>query len=134
MTDCIFCKIIKGEMPSYKVFENEHVIAFLDIFPSVTGHMMVIHKKHGTSVLDYSQDELGELMEGVKIMSGKIQKTFHSDSITIGINHLEKRGVPHLHVHLIPRFDNDNGGVIQSVVNAKPKEDFASVVEQLTKE
>lgn len=126
MNDCVFCKIIKREIPADFLYEDENVIALLDIKPSSPGHAMVIPKKHGASILDYNEADLGKAMEAVKKIAGAIQRSLLCDSITIGINHLEKDGIPHLHVHLIPRFENDGGGAIQTVVHNDPKEDLAS--------
>lgn len=108
--------------------EEKDYVAFLDIFGSTQGHTMVVPRKHGYSIFDYSEEELGTLMDGVKKVAEKIKKTFGTDAITIGINHEEKKGVPHLHVHLIPRFENDGGGIIQTVVKkeiTKPLEEIA---------
>lgn len=129
--ECIFCNIVAKKASAHIVYENDKVLAFLDIFPSSPGHTMVIHKRHGNSVLDYSEKELGEVMSGVKVMSGKLQNVFACDSITIGINHLEKKGVPHLHVHLIPRWDTDGGSFVQSIVKNKSKDSLEEIVEKL---
>lgn len=129
--DCIFCKVIKKEVPGYFVLEQKNYVAFLDIFGSVEGHTLVAPRKHGYSIFDYSEQELGELMGGVQKVAGKMKKALKTDSITIGINHEEKKGVPHLHVHLIPRFEGDGGGIIQSVVKKPIKEDLAKIAEKL---
>lgn len=133
MDNCIFCKLVYGEIPSLKVYEDNDTISFMELNPSAPGHVMVILKKHGQSILDYSQEELGKLMKSVSILSQKIQTALNSDSITIGINHLEKRGVPHLHVHLIPRWENDKGGVIQSIVDNKSEKTREEIAEMLKK-
>lgn len=133
MTDCIFCQIVKGESPSYKVYEDINTYAFLDIHQSSPGHTMVIPKKHGYSILEYTKEDLGMVMATVQKVAGKIKKVFKTDAITIGINHEEKRGVPHLHVHLIPRWDNDGGEIIQSVVKNPPKEPLKSIADKLRK-
>lgn len=133
MKDCIFCKIVRGEVPSHKVYEDENCFGFLDIRQSAPGHSMIILKKHGYSILEYNKNELGELMGVAQKLAVKIKKAFKTDSITIGINHEEKRGVPHLHIHLIPRWDNDNGGIIQSIVQNPPKEPLESIADKLRK-
>lgn len=133
MKNCIFCKIFRNEAPSYKVYEDEETLAFLDIRQSAPGHTMVIPKKHGYSILDYSEKELGKLMSSVQKVAIKIEKALKTDWITIGINHEEKRGVPHLHVHLVPRWDDDKGGIIQSIVKNTPKEPLESIADKLRK-
>ena len=133
-SDCIFCKVISKESPGYFVAEEKDYVAFLDIFGSTEGHTMVVPRKHGYSIADYSKEELGIIMGGVKKVAEKIKKVYNTDAITIGINHEEKRGVPHLHVHLLPRFDNDEGGIIQSVVKkkiTKPLEEIAKSLREV---
>ncbi len=131
MENCIFCRLAKGEIPSQKVVEDENTVAFLELKPSAPGHLMVIHKKHGLSVLDYNKDELGDIMVTVREAAKKLKKVFDCDSITIGINHLERRGVPHLHVHLMPRWESDQGGHIQTLVKNPPKESQEVVAEKI---
>jgi histidine triad (HIT) family protein len=133
MENCLFCKLVKKEIPSLVVYEDDYVISFMELNPSAPGHVMVILKKHGNNILEYSQDELGKLMLGVQNVTQKIEKVLKPDSITIGINHKERQGVPHLHVHLIPRWENDKGGVIQSVVKTQPKESREIIAEKLRK-
>lgn len=131
MNGCIFCKIINKEAPGYFVLEEKDIVAFLDIFGSCEGHTMVVPRKHGYSILDYSEEELAKLMGGVKKVAQKIKKAFKTDAITIGINHEEKRGVPHLHIHLIPRFDTDSGGIIQGVVKKEIKRPLDEIAKAL---
>lgn len=124
MTSCIFCKVIAKEVPGYFILEEKDYVAFLDIFGSAEGHSLVVPRKHGYSILDYGEKELGKIMVGVASVAKKMQKALKTDSITIGINHEERKGVPHLHVHLIPRFESDGGGIIQSVVKKGVKQDL----------
>lgn len=133
MDNCVFCKLVKKETPANIVFENQDVISFLELNQSTEGHVMVILKKHGKSILDYNKSELGKLMMGVKTVSQKVQTAFNTDSLTIGINHLEKKGVPHLHVHIIPRFENDNGGVIQSLIKGEITNSREEIAEKIRK-
>src|SRR5258708_366695 len=133
MKDCLFCKLVAGEIPSLKVYEDDDTISFIELNPSAPGHVMVILKKHGNNILEYSQEELGKLMGSVQKVAAKIEKALVPDSITIGINHKERLGVPHLHVHLIPRWENDKGGIIQSVVKNPPKESREVIAEKIRK-
>ena len=133
MENCLFCKIVKKEIPALVVYEDNDTLSFMELMPSAPGHVMVILKKHGNNILEYQKEELGKLMASVQKVVVKIEKALQSDSITIGINHKERRGVPHLHVHLIPRWENDNGGVIQSVVKNSPKESREIIAEKLKK-
>ncbi len=133
MKACIFCKVIAHEVPGYFVLEEKEYVAFLDIFGSTDGHTMVVPRKHGNNILDYSSKELGELMAGVQKVTQKLEIALKTGSITIGINHKEEKGVPHLHIHLIPRFKNDGGGVIQGVVKRQISRDLGKIAEKIRK-
>ncbi len=105
--DCIFCKIIKGEIPAYKVYEDDFVVAFLDIYPATKGHTLVVPKKHVERLKELNEEELKKFWSGVKKVIEKIEKL--SEDYNIIINQGSKAGqeVPHLHVHLIPRYGNE---------------------------
>ena len=124
MKDCIFCKVIAKEVPGHFVLEEKEFVAFLDIFGSTPGHTLVVPRRHGYSVLEYSEKELGVFMCGVQDVAKKLKKSLKTDSITIGINHEEEKGVPHLHIHLIPRFNSDGGKVLQSLVKTPMKKNW----------
>ncbi len=133
MNTCIFCSIIKGEKPGYTLYQNQHTMALLDIFPSATGHTMVIPKKHGVTLLEFSKEELGQIFETVKKLVKALEKAYNTNAFTIGINHGEEQGVPHLHIHIIPRYEDDGGGIIQTIVKKEVKVDFNKVVEKIKK-
>lgn len=131
MPECIFCKVIAKEVPGYFILEEKEYVAFLDIFGSTDGHTMVVPRRHGYSILEYSEEELGKLMGGAKKVAEKMKKVLNTDAITIGINHEEEKGVPHLHIHLIPRFNDDGGKVLQSLVNSGIKEDLKEIADKI---
>jgi histidine triad (HIT) family protein len=133
MEDCLFCNVIAKKIPALVVYENADTMAFLELFPSAPGHTMVISKKHGNNILEYSQEELGKLMASVQIVAKKIETALKTDSLTIGINHKEIKGVPHLHIHIIPRWKTDKGGVLQSIVNNPSKESREALAEKIKK-
>ncbi|MBE7684755.1 HIT family protein [Tenacibaculum piscium] len=95
----IFTKIISGEIPSYKVAENEHFIAFLDINPNAKGHTLVVPKKEENKIFDLSKQEYIELMEFSYRVAKAIEKTVPCKRVGMSVIGLE---VPHVHVHLIP--------------------------------
>lgn len=133
MEDCIFCNIITDNMPSHTVYEDVDTRAFLDIFGATDGHTIVVHKKHGVTIGDYTQDQLGQLWETVKKVSAAIEKAYDTTILSIGVNHGEPQGVKHLHVHIMPRFEGDGGGIIQSLPGLKLKDkDFKSVAGKIT--
>lgn len=109
MVDCVFCKIIKGEIPSEKIYEDAAAIAFLDIAPVHPGHALVVAKTHHET-LSETPDELAcYLMSIVKKIMPAILKSTDAQGINVGINNGLAAGqvVPHIHYHVIPRFSND---------------------------
>lgn len=110
MEDCLFCKIIKGEIPSYKIYEDNMTYAFLDISNDANGHMLVIPKKHCTNILDCGQEYLSACMTTIK----KIGNHLIENCGFSGINVLNASGkdaeqsVFHLHFHILPRKAGDN--------------------------
>lgn len=134
MDKCLFCAIVTNETPSYTVYEDGETRAFLDIYPSVPGHTVVILKKHGWTILDYSPEELSSLMGTVQKIVRALTKAYHTEVFTLGINHKEEQGVHHLHVHVLPRFPDDGGGVIQSIVERDAKEALPVITEKIKKE
>lgn len=97
--DSIFTKIIKGEIPCYKLAENNEYISFLDINPNVKGHALVIPKKQVDYIFDLQDDELAKLMCFAKKVASAIQKNVPCIRIGVAVVGLD---VPHTHVHLIP--------------------------------
>ena len=109
MNDCIFCKIIAGEIPSTAVYEDDNVFAFLDITPVNPGHTLVVPKKHSTNVLDTDDETLASLFPAVKQVAHAVKKGMEAEGINIHINNGSAAGqvVPHLHLHIIPRYADD---------------------------
>lgn len=131
MNSCLFCDIVNKKKAGYILFEDNNTMVLLDIFPSVAGHSMVIPKKHGITILDFNTRELGEIWTTVNKTIKALQKTYKTDKFTIGINHGERFGVPHLHIHIIPRFEGDGGGIIQTIVKSEIKESLKEVAEKI---
>lgn len=107
--DCIFCKIIKGENPANKVYEDKEFLAFLDIKPISKGHTLVIPKVHCKNILDFPKAEETDLIEFIKKVSTAIVKATNADGFNLGMNNGGAAGqvVHHAHFHIIPRFNND---------------------------
>jgi histidine triad (HIT) family protein len=107
--DCIFCKIIRGELPAAKVYENDRVIAFLDIHPVNPGHTLVVPKKHCENLLDADDEILKEIMLTIKRVAWAITSAFNLLGFNVEQNNGRVAGqiVPHLHWHVIPRFPED---------------------------
>ena len=102
---CIFCKIVNGEIPSYKIYEDEHTYAFLDIADDVEGHTLVIPKKHYTNILDVPEDELACVTRTVKKVACHYVNDLKYTAVNIFNLNNEDAGqsVFHLHFHILPR-------------------------------
>ena len=133
MADCIFCKIVSGEMKAHVVYENESVLAFLDIHPASRGHVMVIPKIHAESLGRLDDRHLAPLFSGVKTVMELLERALKPAGMNVGWNHGWAAGqrVSHLHVHIIPRHSGDGGGGIQSLIHSFVAEDLASVAAQI---
>jgi histidine triad (HIT) family protein len=101
----IFAKILRGELPSHKVYENDKAFAFLDIMPRAPGHTLVIPKAAARTILDIAADELGELIKATQTIARAAVKVFSADGLTIQQFNEAAGGqvVFHLHIHVIPR-------------------------------
>ncbi|MEM2956244.1 MAG: HIT family protein [Candidatus Pacearchaeota archaeon] len=109
MEDCIFCKIIKGKIPCKKVYEDNKILAFLDISPINPGHTLVIPKKHFESIERIPESLLCELIKSVQKIAIAVTRAVSTDAFNINLNNGKAAGqlVPHMHFHIIPRFKND---------------------------
>lgn len=117
---CVFCRIVRGELPVHKVHEDDRVLAFLDIHPSAPGHTLIIPKIHVTRIEDMPDEDADALFEALHRLVGRIQAAVDAPSSTVGINNGPESGqeVPHVHIHVIPRFRGDRGGIIQGVTRS----------------
>jgi|SRR3989344_3557040 len=104
MIDCIFCKIAANEIPAEVVYEDESVIAFLDIHPVNFGHTLLIPKRHVPTMLDVPDEMLNVLFVAAKKLMGAIKKGCEADYVALTVVGVD---VPHFHIHLIPRYLND---------------------------
>ncbi|HLC69756.1 MAG TPA: HIT family protein [Patescibacteria group bacterium] len=118
MSDCIFCKIVAKESPNYTVYEDENVLAFLDIFPHAKGHTVLIPKKHYDNFFVMPESELAPLLVGVKKVMEKLEVALHPDGYNVGWNEKPVAGqtIGHLHFLIIPRYAGDGGGSVHSIV------------------
>ena len=109
MEDCLFCKIVKGELPSSKLYEDEDTLAFLDLFPVNKGHSLVIPKEHYETIFDIPEDILSKVSSVMKNVADAVKKGVNSEGISIAQSNGKDAGqvIPHIHFHVIPRFKND---------------------------
>ncbi len=111
---CIFCKIIAGEIPAHKVYEDENVLAFLDITQATKGHTLVIPKKHVRNIFELDEKTASDIFSVIPKISNALKGAFNPIGLNI-VNNNEKplQEVFHYHIHLIPRYEND-GVIIKS--------------------
>ena len=109
MSDCIFCKIIKKEIPSDIVYEDNKFLAFLDITPINKGHVLVVPKTHSVNILDTNDSVLTQVRPVAKKVAKAMAKAVGAEGFNVGVNNGSVAGqvVMHLHLHLIPRFSKD---------------------------
>lgn len=111
MTACIFCKIIEGTIPSMKVYEDDHVYAFMDIMPATKGHVLLVPKTHCENIYDMTEQQASQLFAVAPKIANAIQAEFNPK----GMNLLQNNGafagqaVFHFHLHFIPRYDETDG-------------------------
>lgn len=137
MTDnCLFCKIISGEIPSKQVYEDDAVYAFLDIYPASEGHTLVAPRKHFSSFTEMSAEDVASLFEAARKITAAVEKAVSAEGSNVGINNGEVAGqeVPHVHVHVIPRKKGDGGRGIKSIVWTEPdRTNLDEVAEKIRK-
>lgn len=106
---CVFCKIVNGEIPAYKVYEDNDVLAFLDISQITFGHTLVIPKKHYQNIFELDEETSQKLFRVVNMITKKMQKNLQINDLNIINNNGKLAGqeVNHYHIHLLPRYEND---------------------------
>lgn len=131
MKDCIFCKILNKEIPSYKIYEDEFSYAFLDISNDANGHILVIPKTHCENILDCPKDCLLHLIETVQKISQHLVDKCGFDGVNIlnANGQAAEQSVFHLHIHLLPRSNKDNLKVFPSL--EKNNESLEEIAEKL---
>ena len=134
MSDCIFCKIVEGSIPSYKVFEDEFCYAFLDIFPANRGHTLVIPKKHVKDIHEADAETYGRVAGAAKSVADLLQAQLGSDGTTVFQMSREAgwQTVFHLHMHVIPRWESDGLHKPWDIAPAT-ESDLLEVLQQITK-
>ncbi|KXH79291.1 HIT family protein [Sporosarcina sp. HYO08] len=111
MTSCIFCNIVEGSIPSEKIYEDEHVVAFMDIMPVTKGHVLIIPKTHRENLYEMTSEEAAQVFS----VAPKIANALKEEFAPAGLNVLQNNGAPagqavfHFHMHLIPRYDRSDG-------------------------
>jgi histidine triad (HIT) family protein len=125
MTDCIFCSIVDGEIPSDTVYEDDAVLAFLDANPLARGHTLVIPKAHHERLNDLPATLATDVFDAVHDLTDRIERAVDAEATTVAVNNGELAGqeVPHIHVHVVPRFADDGGRPIHALIDDRPDVD-----------
>lgn len=119
--DCIFCKIVNGEIPTKIIAETNKSLAFMDAFPLTKGHSLVIPKNHYEKIQDMPAEENAELFETVRKVISKVDKLTNATLVAVHNGKESGQEIPHVHVHLIPRSSDDSAGPVHSMFKPLPK-------------
>lgn len=137
MENCIICKILRNELPSHKVYEDEHNIAILDIFPRSNGHTLVIPKRHCPNFSDLTDQEATQLiLTGKNILNAIHKSDILSQGANILINENEIAGqeIMHVHLHIVPRSTNDSVKLVPGLrLKENDREDFELITKKIKK-
>jgi len=136
MGDCIFCKIIQGEIPATKVYEDEKVLAFMDINPLNDGHTLIVPKRHAETIFEIDPQDLIATMKVAQKLAIAIKKALNSDGMIVVQLNNKAAGqmVPHLHIHLIPRWENDGLQIGKWEIKPGDMEKIKDIAEKIKKE
>lgn len=126
--DCLFCKIISGEIPSNTIYDGDLVKAFLDISPKSNGHLLVVPKKHYTNIEDIDLETLKHINIVAKNLYVVLKEKLNCEGLTLVQNNGLGQEVKHYHLHLIPRYTNDD---IKLVSNEKMIDDIEETMKKL---
>lgn len=119
--DCIFCKIINGEIPSYTLYENDYVKCFLDVNPVNTGHTLIIPKKHFKDAYDIDEVYMAEINKASKVILKLIDEKLKPNGYRLVQNNGTLQEVKHYHLHIIPSYLNKNSMKPEEVYNVLTK-------------
>jgi histidine triad (HIT) family protein len=132
MTDCVFCKIVAGQIPSTRVYEDEHTLAFMDIGHVNPGHTLVAVKKHAATVFELEETQAEAIARAIVKISKALKKTFEPEGLSVYQANGKAAGqtVFHYHVHLLPRHAGDGMELVWPVKNPPREklEDYAAKI------
>ena len=136
MSDCIFCQIVAGQIPASKVYEDDQVLAFLDITQVTEGHTLIIPKNHCRNLLDMPEETASHLFSLVPKLGRALQKATGATGLNLLNNSEEVAGqtVFHAHIHLLPRFGQEDGLNITFKTNEPDFARLGTIAEQIAKE
>lgn len=136
MSDCIFCDIVDGAIPSHTVHEDDAVMAFLDANPLARGHTLVVPKAHHERVDDLPADLASDLFATVPALTAAVERAADAEATTIAVNNGSAAGqeIPHVHLHVVPRSAADGGRPIHALIEDRPDvddDDLAAVADAI---
>ena len=133
--DCIFCKIIRNEIPSYLIYQDENVCAFLDVSPITEGHTIIIPKTHNLNLLDFDDEKIAHFFQTLKNLANRIKIKLGADGFNILQNNFTAAGqvVDHMHYHIIPRYYNDNLKIFNQNKIILNKDRFQEILNKINK-
>lgn len=122
MSECLFCQIVDGEVPSHTVYEDETVKAFLDVNPLTRGHTLIIPKTHAERVNDLAAADAGAIGRAIARVAPAVETAVDAPASTIAYNNGREAGqeIDHVHAHVVPRFPDDGGGSFHSLFRQRP--------------
>ncbi|KKP91725.1 MAG: Histidine triad (HIT) protein [Parcubacteria group bacterium GW2011_GWA2_36_10] len=131
MENCIFCQIVKGDIPAKKIYEDDYYLAFLSLGPASPGHTIVIPKKHTATFIELEPQESADLIKVVQRLAKEIKERLKADAFNLGLNNGEIAGqvIPHVHWHIIPRYKNDT--LVHWGVDEQAKDQMDEVLAKL---
>lgn len=131
--DCIFCKIIKGDIPSYTIYQDNKTLAFLDVNPNSFGHALIIPKRHVSTIIDMHDEDVEAVFKTVKKVVKAIQATLAPDGLNLAVNQGEVAGqvVQHFHCHVIPRTAGDGIELVVKGISLSAEE-FQVLVKRIS--
>src|SRR5882672_2867487 len=126
---CIFCRIVAGEIPAEVVLREREVTAFLDVQPLADGHVLVVPRAHAACVEDLEPAEADALFRAVVRLAGPVREALGAAGTTIGVNNGEATGqtIPHVHVHIVPRWPDDGAGSIPTIFPRRTRRPLGEV-------
>ena len=135
MDDCIFCKIVKGEIPCYKVYEDDDVLAFLDISQTTLGHTVVISKQHFPNLLYVPKDILSKVMGAAQRIAQAQVSSLKAKGVNLinNTNEIAGQTVMHFHVHVIPRYSNEDNLKLEFKSNKLDHISLPAIAEEIYK-
>ena len=130
---CIFCRIVAGEIPAEVVAREPGVVAFLDVQPLADGHVLVVPRAHAASVEDLTAAQADALFRTVVRLARPVREALGAAGTTIGVNNGEATGqtIPHVHVHIVPRWPDDGAGSVHTIFPRKTRRSLAEVGEAI---